>query len=154
MLKKFILSTALTGAMIGAAMAQATPPAGTPQEVSAQKPDQFLATKFTGTDVIGTDDKKIGDVSDILFDQNGKIEAYVVSVGGFLGVGSKEVALAPSSFTIVKGENGGYDKLRLSMTTDQLKSASNFERYSPPRTTTGMGAPGATPPAPASTNRQ
>ena len=42
----------------------------------SQKPDQWLASKFKGTDVIGSDDKKIGDVSDILFDKDGKIEAY------------------------------------------------------------------------------
>ena len=46
-----------------------------------------MASKFKGTDVIGTDDQKIGDVSDILFDKSGKIEAYVVGVGGFLGIG-------------------------------------------------------------------
>ena len=64
--------------------------------VMSQKPDQWLASKFNGTDVVGADDKKIGDVSDILFDKTGKIEAYVVSVGGFLGMGAKEVALAPN----------------------------------------------------------
>ena len=35
-------------------------------------------------------------MTDILFDKNGKIEAYIVSVGGFLGIGAKDVALAPS----------------------------------------------------------
>jgi len=157
MLKKLILSTALTGAMIGAALAQGTPTGGSalsggmPQQIAQQKPDQFLATKFTGTDVIGTDDKKIGDVSDILFDQNGKIEAYVISVGGLLGVGAKEVAFAPSAFTVVKAQNGGYDKLKLSMSADQLKSAANFERYSPPRATTGAGSPAGSPARPAGT---
>lgn len=171
MLKKLMLTTALTSLMLGGAVAQSTLPpstpnattapattsSGSPQTVGAQQPDQWLASKFTGTDVVGADDKKIGDVADILFDKEGKIDAYVVSVGGFLGVGSKEVALAPSSFTVVKGENGGYDKLKLSMSVDELKAASNFERYNPPRTTTGMGSPGANtmtrpagaPPAPA-----
>ena len=60
--------------------------------VSSQKPDQWLASKFKGTDVLGSDNQKIGDVSDILFDKTGKVEAFVISVGGFLGVGSKEVA--------------------------------------------------------------
>ena len=56
--------------------------------------------------MVGADNQKIGDVSDILFDKTGKIEAFVVSVGGFLGVGSKEVALAPSSFDVMPGQNG------------------------------------------------
>ena len=46
--------------------------------------------------MVGADNQKIGDVTDILFDKNGKIEAYIVSVGGFLGIGAKDVALAPS----------------------------------------------------------
>jgi hypothetical protein len=196
MLKKLMITTALSGLMMGAAFAQSAPkPADTPaakptppaatapadtksdaakpmdaakskpmdatkstaapaasgsaQFVSTQKPDQFLASKFKGTDVVGADNEKIGDVSDILFDKSGKIEAYVVSVGGFLGMGSKDVALAPASFEVVAGDKSKNesDKLKLSMTKDQLKQAANFEPYKEPRATTGMG--GGTPrPAP------
>jgi sporulation protein YlmC with PRC-barrel domain len=111
--------------------------------VATQKPDQWLASKFKGTDVLGADNKKIGDVSDILFDKSGKIEAFVVSVGGFLGMGAKEVALAPSSFDVVPGTNGGADKLKLAMNKDELKQAQNFKAYERPRpTTTGSGTPG------------
>jgi hypothetical protein len=116
--------------------------------VTSQSSDQWLASKFKGTDVVGTDDKKIGDVSDILFDKGGKIEAFVISVGGFLGVGSKDVAIAPDQFQVEKGSNGSSDKLTLSMTKDQLKQAQNFEPYKPPSTTTGSATgsrPGATP---------
>jgi len=112
--------------------------------VTTQNPDQWLASKFKGTDVIGTDDKKIGDVSDILFDKEGKIEAFIISVGGFLGVGSKDVALAPNAFTVVKGKEGESDKLKLAMSTDELKQAQNFEPYKAPQTTTGAATrPGA-----------
>jgi len=156
MLKKFLMCTALSAAMATAAFAQApssnapsssSSPAGQSQSsgkmnfVSAQKPDQWLATKFKGTDVMGSDNQKIGDVSDILFDKNGKVEAFVISVGGFLGVGSKEVALAPSSFDVVPGQNGSADKLKLAATKDQLKDAQNFARYEPPRpATTGSSS--------------
>jgi hypothetical protein len=108
--------------------------------VMSQKPDQWLASKFKGTDVMGPDNLKIGDVSDILFDKTGKIEAFVVAVGGFLGMGAKEIALAPGSFDVVPGQNGSDDKLKLSMSQDQLKNAQAFARYEPPRpTTTGAG---------------
>jgi hypothetical protein len=112
--------------------------------VSSQKPDQWLASKFKGTDVMGPDNQKIGDVTDILFDKSGKIEAYVVSVGGFLGMGSKDVALAPQSFDVTPGSNGSADKLKLSMTKDQLKEAKNFEPYQPPRPAT-TGSSGGSP---------
>jgi hypothetical protein len=113
---------------------------GSAQFVSSQKPDQFLASKFKGTDVMGAENEKIGDVSDILFDKDGKIEAYVVSVGGFLGMGAKEVAMAPSAFQVQKDPNDSAPKLKVSMTKDQLKQAANFEPYKEPaRTTTGAG---------------
>ncbi len=169
MLKKLMITTALSGLMIGAAAAQgmnpsspaakpATPPAatapatsGSAQFINSQKPDQFLASKFKGTDVIGADNEKIGGVSDILFDKSGKIEAFVVGVGGFLGIGSKDVALAPASFQVVPGDKSKNesDKLRLSMTKEQLKQAANFEPYKEPRATTGMGGTGTTRPSPA-----
>lgn len=168
MLKKLMLTTAIGGLMISGAMAQSPAPAersapmpsatapadstmGKAAVVTTQKPDQFLASKFKGTDVLGSDDKKIGDVSDILFDKDGKIEAFVVSVGGFLGMGAKDVALAPSSFQVMKGAENESDKLKITMTQDELKQAANFEPYQAPRTTTGSGSNGAPArPAPAS----
>jgi sporulation protein YlmC with PRC-barrel domain len=204
MLKKLMMTTALSGMLVGAAFAQsapldtpakpATPPAATTdtrspatidtrseslkstdtmksdtltstaapaattsgsasaQFISTQKPDQWLASKFKGTDVVGADNEKIGDVSDILFDKSGKIEAFIVSVGGFLGMGSKDVALAPASFQVVPGDKSKHesDKLKLTMTKDQLKQAANFEPYKEPRATTGMGGAGTARPLPAS----
>ena len=84
--------------------------------------------------------QEIGDVSDVLFDQQGKIEAYVVGVGGFLGIGAKDVALAPSAFQPVK-DNNNNERLKLSMTKDQLEKAPAFERKQEPRATTGAGSP-------------
>ena len=135
-----------------------TAPASSAKFINSQRQDQYLASKFKGTDVIGSDDKKIGDVTDILFDKDGKIEAYVVSVGGFLGIGSKEVALAPTAFQVVAGDKSKNesDKLRLSLTKDELKQAANFEPYKAPSSTTGMstrptGTTGSRPLSPAAT---
>ena len=123
--------------------------------VARQAPDQWLASKFTGTDVIGAKEEKIGDVSDILFDKDGKILAYVVGVGGFLGIGSKNVAIAPASFQLVSGKNASDYKLRLSMTKDELKAAAAFEPYSQPRPTVSQNptSPMGATPRP-STNKQ
>ena len=167
MLKRLMLTTALSAAVATAAFAQSSSPPSSSSDapaaktesssspaakpegsgkinfVSSQKPDQWLASKFKGTDVVGSDNEKIGDVSDILFDKSGKVDAIIISVGGFLGVGAKEVALAPNSFDVVPSQNGAADKLKLSATKDQLKDAQNFARYEPPRpTTTGAGGGG------------
>ena len=121
-----------------------------PQFVSVQKPDQWLASKFKGTDVVGADNKSVGSVSDVLFNKDGKIEAYVVSVGGFLGIGAKDVAIAPASFQVMPGDKtkNESDKLKISMNADDLKQAANFEPYNPPRTnpTSTMSRPVPTSP--------
>jgi sporulation protein YlmC with PRC-barrel domain len=151
MLKRLMVSTALSAIVATAAFAQspsASDPAPAVQSqgsgkadfVSAQKPDQWLASKFKGTDVVGSDNQKIGDVSDILFEKSGKIQAFVISVGGVLGVGAKEIALAPNSFEVVPGQNGSADKLKLAMTKDELSQAQTFARYEPPRPTATTGA--------------
>ena len=121
------------------------------QVISSQTPDQMLASKFSGTDVVGADDKKVGDVSDVLFDKDGKVLAYVVSIGGFLGIGSKNVAMAPSAFELIKGTQGNDDKLKISMSQEQLKQMASFEPYEPPRATTTGSAPGGSSPRPSPT---
>ena len=146
MLKKFMITTAAAALLTGSAFAQ-SPPASSPAPtarveasgkfVTEQTPDQWLATKFKGTDVMGTNNEKIGDVSDLLFDKDGKILAYVVGVGGFLGIGSKDVALAPASFKILPPTDKENMKLQLSMTKDELKAAPDFKPYNPPRTAAG-----------------
>jgi len=127
--------------------------------VTQQSADQFLASKFKGTDVIGSDDKKIGDVSDVLFDKNQKVLAYIVGVGGFLGIGQKDVALDPTAFQMVPGKDASDYQLRLSMSKDELKAAPTFEPYKAPRpATTSSNAPtrpmGAPPPATAPSPKQ
>jgi len=180
MLKKLMITTALTGVMIGSAAAQSSTmdrPAATPasppavsttpapapavqpapmnssstQFINSQRADQWLASNFKGTDVMGANDEKIGDVTDILFDKTGRIEAFIVSVGGFLGLGAKDVAVAPNAFQVVAGDKSKNesDKLKIGLNKDQLQQAASFEPYKAP-TTTGMAPRDGSPrPAPA-----
>jgi sporulation protein YlmC with PRC-barrel domain len=151
MLKKLMITTASLALLTSAAIAQTpdqqtpAPPAATAakgQVITEQKPDQLLASKLKGTDVIGSNNEKIGDVSDMLFDKDGKILAYVVGVGGFLGIGSKDVALSPQSFQVMPAGERESMKLKLSMTKDELKNAADFKPYKEPAsTTTGQSPP-------------
>ena len=151
MLKKLMITTASLALLTSAAIAQApdqaqpTPPAASTtkaQPITEQKPDQLLASKLKGSNVIGSGDEKVGDVSDILFDKDGKILAYVVGVGGFLGIGAKDVALSPASFQIMPAGERESMKLKLAMTKDELKNAAEFKPYKEPTsTTTGQSPP-------------
>jgi len=100
--------------------------------------------------VVGSDNQKIGDVKDILFTKDGKIDAYIISVGGFLGVGAKEVAIAPSSAQFMADDKDKDSfKLKVNLNKDQLAQAPNFEEHKAQRMTTGAGTGWA--PAPDST---
>ena len=71
MLKRLALGTAIAALMLTTAAAQTPTKRGEfagrecVRRISSisQKPDQWLASNFKGTDVLGADDKKIGDVS-------------------------------------------------------------------------------------------
>ena len=168
MLKTLLITTAVSGLIISGAIAQSqTPTAPAPTEqsaapkdqstvkestsasetkfVPAQSADQWVFTKFKGSDVIGPDNASIGSVSDLLFDRTGKIIGVVVGVGGFLGIGTKNVAIDMSAFNAVPAESGSKDngptgnandptnvKLKVAWTKDQLKEAPDFEYYKPP----------------------
>jgi sporulation protein YlmC with PRC-barrel domain len=148
MLKKLMIATAASALLAGSALSQSPTPPSNPaaekaQVVDQQTSDQMLMSKFKGTNVIGSNDEKIGDVNDILFDKDGKILAYVVGVGGFLGIGAKDVAMAPSSFQVQPATDKDNMKLKLAMTKDELKNAAEFKPYKEPsRTSTvGQGSP-------------
>ena len=66
--------------------------------ITEQQGTQWRASKLIGLDVYGADNQKIGDVNDVLVDRQGNADAVVVGVGGFLGIGEKNVALPFSAF--------------------------------------------------------
>ena len=61
--------------------------------LSQEGSDLWRASKLVGVDVLGPDGRKVGDVSDVLMDRDGRASAVVIGVGGLLGLGEKEVAL-------------------------------------------------------------
>jgi PRC-barrel domain protein len=139
----------LPSAFAQAPSAPTTPSATPPANVStpAQSSDEWLASQLKGTAVIGSDDQRIGEISDVLFDKMDHVKAYVVSIGGFLGIGAKEVALEPSAFQetpIIEGrpqeKQFTVPRMKLSMTTDQLKKMPEFKPLSNPSPTTGAAS--------------
>ncbi|EIM29316.1 PRC-barrel domain-containing protein [Microvirga lotononidis] len=61
--------------------------------MTQEKAGQWRASKIEGLNVYNNNNEKIGDISELLVDQSGKIEAVVVGVGGFLGMGQHDVAV-------------------------------------------------------------
>ncbi|WP_333607219.1 PRC-barrel domain-containing protein [Arsukibacterium sp.] len=82
------------------------------------------ASNLIGTEVRTNDNEDIGKVDDLVIDENGHIVAIIVSVGGFLGMGQKDVAIGWDNVT----RTGTSDKqqLRVDVTREDLTTAPKF----------------------------
>jgi sporulation protein YlmC with PRC-barrel domain len=62
---------------------------------------QWRASKLIGVDIYNEQNEKLGDIDEILMDQSGKVTGYVIGVGGFLGMGTREIMVEPSKIKFV-----------------------------------------------------
>lgn len=83
------------------------------------------ADAMIGATVYGAGDDNIGEVGDVLLTTDGQVEAYVVDVGGFLGIGEKHVALDASELEVFSDGNGGFT-IRTAFTQEQLESQAEY----------------------------
>ncbi len=101
-------------------------PAG---ETMMQSADQYLTTDLVGQDIrsgAGDDAETIGEVSDLVVSDNGMVDAAVVGVGGFLGIGQKNVAVPFGEFQVTP-QDGGDPVFVLAASKEQLEQAPTFE---------------------------
>ena len=144
MIRNLLATTALATLISTAAFAQdntapapATPgaPATTTEQAApAAMADGYLASNIIGENVYnGTaqDAINVGDVSDIVIDKDGKVTAVVVGVGGFLGIGEKNVAVDYTKLSWT--ERDGDRWLVAPMTKEDLQAQPEFDRalYAP-----------------------
>ncbi|MGH6714693.1 MAG: PRC-barrel domain-containing protein [Bradyrhizobium sp.] len=89
----------------------------------------WRASKIIGLSVYNSNNRDIGSISDVLMDKGGNAKAAVISVGGFLGVGARLVAVP-------------FDKVKFSDKPVTTTSASNAPAGRAPSSTTTTGAAG------------
>lgn len=83
------------------------------------------ASDLIGAEVSTSSDEKVGSVRDLIIDENGQVVAIVVGVGGFLGMGEKDVAIGWDDVT--RSDTSDEQELRIDMTREELRSAPKFE---------------------------
>ena len=98
-------------------------PAEAPEPVPEQAEHQVRAESLLGVEVSNGQDT-IGEVADLIVTQDGRVEAIVVGVGGFLGVGQKSVALAWDSIELT--ERDGARVILVAATREQLEGMPEF----------------------------
>lgn len=101
--------------------------------INEQKPGEMAAVRLGGTPVLNAKGENIGNVSDVILDANGQAKSLVVGVGGFLGVGAKEVAVPYSAIKF--GEILNSRRLVvLDVTKEQLLAAPAYKATDPGKT--------------------
>ncbi len=134
--RRFVVLAA-TLMVTGAAYAQTTAPAPTQPSTPAGPPggqaaavqvpqDAILSGQIDDLDVRNAANEDVGEIEDAVVSQ-GRIVGYVVSVGGFLGVGDRNVVVDPSLITITYNTGGNRWEARINATREQLQGAPEFK---------------------------
>src|ERR1700719_3908670 len=104
----FIVAAAAASLMSSAAFAQTSQPKAGPTATTVtsttttvtatswmtqEAAGQWRISKLIGLNVYNNDNEKIGDISELITDRSGKLDAVVVGAGGFLGIGERDVAI-------------------------------------------------------------
>ena len=100
----------------------ATPPP-TEAVIPAQAAGDVRAEKLIGMTVYDTNGDKVGQVKDILFNEQGQATGVVLSVGGVLGLGAKQVGLQWSEVDIQPDA----EVAKIQYNKDQLEAAPDFK---------------------------
>jgi sporulation protein YlmC with PRC-barrel domain len=100
--KCFAMAFLATASMTGAASAQtATSQVESTTNATMHKVGEWRASKLAGVDVYNEANEKIGDINDVILDRSGKVANVILGVGGFLGLGEHNVAVAFDKLTWV-----------------------------------------------------
>jgi sporulation protein YlmC with PRC-barrel domain len=136
-------------ATCAAAQAQQQGGGSAAQIMSSIPSDSVTITHWCKQNVYDPSDSKIGEIMDVLVDREGKATALIVGVGGFLGMGEKDVAV-PFNAVQVTNKNNNKWYLVMNASKDALKNAKGFKYDRNAMTwvpeeqpaTTGMQKPG------------
>jgi len=141
-MRSLFLGTALLVASSLGALAQGTPAqtpgAGAPVPAApatlandlrptfvAQNPSDMVTSKLVGLTIQNGANETIGEIADVVLDDKNTVKSWVVGVGGFLGLGTKYVAIDPSALKITRVDNTTL-KAMIDTNKDQLRAAPEY----------------------------
>jgi sporulation protein YlmC with PRC-barrel domain len=93
--------------------------------IAVQEDGQTLANELIGTNIVNAEGETIGEITDLLMGEDGQVIGSVVSVGGFLGIGAKELALAQGEIDFSRDENGDL-VASIPVTREELEAGPDF----------------------------
>ncbi len=125
--KQVVYAAGILILLFNAAFAQNAAP-GNPANtgfVAQQEGDRF-ASRLVGLNIQNPNDENIGEIYDVVLTEAGAIRAYIVSVGGFLGMGTRYVALDPKAITLTRQDEKNW-KATVNANKDQLRAAPEYK---------------------------
>ncbi|MGO4704314.1 PRC-barrel domain-containing protein [Microvirga sp. 2MCAF38] len=126
-MRRFFITLAAASILSGAAIAQETSTTGAiPPSFVAVKPDSMLSYNLVGLDVSNPGNETVGEIKDLVLDQ-GRLAGYIVSVGGFLGMGDHYVVVDPAAVRVSYNASDSKWHAMMNTTKEQLKAAPEFK---------------------------
>lgn len=127
-MKTIAASLVLSAGLLGAALAQnaALAQDAAPKFQKVENSDT-LSSGLVGLDVYNKDNKEVGEIKDLVLDAQKKVSGYILSVGGFLGMGTHYVVVTPDSVKVDYDEKAQKWHASMNATVDQLKAAPEFK---------------------------
>ena len=95
-------------------------------QIMTQSDNTVLGSELIGATVSAPNDETIGEISDVIVTTDGAVEGVVIGVGGFLGIGQKEVAVELAAISLETTE-AGKAKFILNATRKDLEAAPAFK---------------------------
>ena len=111
------------------AQAPAAQPTQAPQSAPATMLDNREISGILGRDVLSAANENMGHIIDVLVDQTGRVRAAIIDFGGFLGVGSRKIAVDWNALHFSPDKE--HYRIILDLTRDQVKSAPEYQEGKP-----------------------
>jgi PRC-barrel domain len=124
-MRRSILAATLILSLPAAALAQATAPNPKVQPTTVPS-GAILSYDVIGLKLTNSKNESVGEIKDLVMD-NGKLEGYIISVGGFLGMGEHYIDVTPSSIGISYDSGKKEWKGVINATKDELKAVPEFK---------------------------
>ena len=102
-------------------------PANPSSELFATVPsDAMLSYNLIGLNIYSPSNENVGEIKDLVIEK-GRLAGYIISVGGFLGLGERYVVINPAALNVSYDEANAKWRATLSATKDQLQNAPEFK---------------------------
>jgi hypothetical protein len=105
-------------------------PSGAPREPTVTVLDNRDVQGILGREVRSTADENMGRMVDVIVDRTGQVRAAIIDFGGFLGVGSRKIAVAWNALRFSPNANK-VERIGLELTRDQVRAAPEYKEDKP-----------------------